>query len=64
MDEVKRTFKPEFLNRVDDIIVFRKLTKEDLLKIVDLEISDVQKRLHDQGIKLKLTEKAKNFLIE
>jgi ATP-dependent Clp protease ATP-binding subunit ClpC len=64
LDEVKRTFKPEFLNRVDDIIVFRKLTKEDLLKIVDLEISEVQKRLHDQGIKLKLTQKAKTFLIE
>lgn len=64
MDEVKKTFKPEFLNRVDDIIVFRKLTKEDLRKIIDIEISEVQKRLHEQNIQLKLNEKAKEFLIE
>lgn len=64
MDEVKKTFKPEFLNRVDDIIVFRRLTKEDLRKIIDIEISEVQKRLHEQNIQLKLNEKAKEFLIE
>jgi len=64
LDEVKKTFKPEFLNRVDDIIVFRKLTKEDLLKIVDLEMDEVQKRLHDKNIVLKLSQGAKNFLIE
>jgi ATP-dependent Clp protease ATP-binding subunit ClpC len=64
LDEVKRTFKPEFLNRVDDVIVFRKLTKEDLRMIVDLEIKDVQKRLHEQDIKLELTEGAKTFLME
>lgn len=64
LDEVKKTFKPEFLNRVDDIIVFRKLTKEDLQKIVDLEIKEVQKRLHDQNIAIKLTQAAKDFLIE
>ena len=64
MDEVKRTFKPEFLNRVDDVIVFRKLTKEDLLQIVDIEINEVQKRLHDRDIKLELGQQAKNFLIE
>ncbi len=64
MDEVKKTFKPEFLNRVDDIIVFRKLTKEDLQKIVDIEIDEVQKRLHDQDITIKLTPAAKDFLIE
>lgn len=64
MDEVKKTFKPEFLNRVDDIIVFRKLTREDLRKIIDIEISEVQKRLHEQDIELKLNEKAKEFLIE
>jgi ATP-dependent Clp protease ATP-binding subunit ClpC len=64
MDEVKRTFKPEFLNRVDDIIVFRKLTKENLEKIVELEIVEVQKRLHEREIKLEISQKAKNFLIE
>jgi len=64
LDEVKKTFKPEFLNRVDDIIVFRKLTKEDLHKIVDLEINEVQKRLQDQNIVIKLNKAAKEFLIE
>jgi len=64
LDEVKRTFKPEFLNRVDDIIVFRSLTKEDLEKIVELEIRDVESRLKDQNIKLELSKDAKDFLIE
>ena len=64
IDEMKRVFKPEFLNRVDDIIVFRKLTKEDLTKIVELEVQEVQKRLQDQNITLKLSKAAKDFLIE
>ena len=64
LDEVKKTFKPEFLNRVDDIIVFRSLTKEDLEKIVELEIKDVETRLKDQNIKLELTKEGKDFLIE
>jgi ATP-dependent Clp protease ATP-binding subunit ClpC len=64
LDEVKKTFKPEFLNRVDDIIVFRSLTKEDLEKIVSLEIKDVESRLHDQNIKIELTKEAKDFLID
>jgi len=64
MDEVKKTFKPEFLNRIDDIIVFRKLTKEDLKKIVELEIDELQKRLHDKKITFDVTQKAKDFLIE
>jgi ATP-dependent Clp protease ATP-binding subunit ClpC len=64
MDEVKRTFKPEFLNRIDDIIVFKSLTKEDLERIVELEIHEVEKRLHEQDIKLELTADVKDFLIE
>jgi ATP-dependent Clp protease ATP-binding subunit ClpC len=64
LDEVKKTFKPEFLNRVDDIIVFRSLTKEDLEHIVELEVRDVESRLKDQGIKLDLTKESKDFLIE
>ncbi|MDD5428500.1 MAG: ATP-dependent Clp protease ATP-binding subunit [Candidatus Omnitrophica bacterium] len=64
LDEVKKTFKPEFINRVDDIIVFRSLTKEDLEKIVELEVRDVESRLKEQGIKIDLTKEAKNFLIE
>jgi len=63
-EAVKKVFKPEFLNRIDDIIVFRSLTKEDLQKIVDLEIKEVIERLKDHDITLNLTPKAKNFLIE
>jgi len=64
LDEVKKTFKPEFLNRVDDTIVFRPLTKEDLEKIIELEIKDVESRLKDQHIMIDLTKEAKDFLIE
>ncbi|MCX5686260.1 MAG: AAA family ATPase, partial [Candidatus Omnitrophica bacterium] len=64
LEEVKKTFKPEFLNRVDDIIVFRSLTKEDLERIVSLEIKDVESRLKDQNIKIELDKSAIDFLIE
>jgi ATP-dependent Clp protease ATP-binding subunit ClpC len=64
LDEVRRTFKPEFLNRIDDINVFRPLTKEDLEKIVEIEVGQVQKRLAEQNITLELTKEAKGFLIE
>ncbi|MBL7084904.1 MAG: ATP-dependent Clp protease ATP-binding subunit [Candidatus Omnitrophica bacterium] len=64
LDEVKRTFKPEFLNRVDDITVFRPLTKQDLYKIVEIEVGEVVKRLAEQEIALELTKKAEEFLIE
>jgi len=64
MEEVKRTFKPEFLNRLDDIIVFRPLVKEDLQRIVDIEVQQVIKRLREQGISLEVSAEAKEFLIE
>ncbi|MDD5746347.1 MAG: ATP-dependent Clp protease ATP-binding subunit [Candidatus Omnitrophica bacterium] len=63
MDEVKKTFKPEFLNRVDDLIVFRPLTKEDLYKIIEIEIHDVTQRLSEQEISVTLDQEAKDFLI-
>ncbi len=63
LEETKRTFKPEFLNRIDDIIVFRPLTREELYKIVDLELSDVRKRLSEQGYFIELTDEAKEFLV-
>jgi len=63
LEEVKRTFKPEFLNRLDDIIVFRPLTKEDLERIVDIEMQFVCERLKEQKITLELTPEAKEFLI-
>jgi ATP-dependent Clp protease ATP-binding subunit ClpC len=64
MDEAKRTFKPEFLNRIDDVIVFRSLTKPDLIEILDLEIKKVMERLKNKNIILSLDEKAKDFLVE
>ncbi len=64
LDEVKRTFKPEFLNRIDDIIVFRPLEKNDLYKIIDIEIAGVQERLSEQKIKIALDQEAKDFLID
>ncbi|MFA5155796.1 MAG: ATP-dependent Clp protease ATP-binding subunit [Candidatus Omnitrophota bacterium] len=64
LEEVKRTFKPEFLNRLDDIIVFRPLVKEDLQKIVEIEINHVALRLKEQGIGLEVSQEAKDFLIE
>jgi ATP-dependent Clp protease ATP-binding subunit ClpC len=64
MEEARRTFKPEFLNRLDDVIVFRSLTKPDLIEILDLEIKKVMERLKNKNIKLTLDEKAKDFLVE
>src|SRR6184192_1386287 len=63
MEEAKKTFRPEFLNRLDDIIVFRSLTKQDLIQILDLEISKVMDRLKARNIILQLDEKAKDFLV-
>jgi ATP-dependent Clp protease ATP-binding subunit ClpC len=62
--ELKRTFRPEFLNRVDDIIIFQPLTEEQLKKIVDLLISEVEKRLADRNIKLELDDEAKAWLLK
>ncbi|MBC7833770.1 MAG: ATP-dependent Clp protease ATP-binding subunit, partial [Phycisphaerales bacterium] len=64
MKEIERFFRPEFINRLDDVVVFRPLTKEDLTTIVDYEASKVAKRLAAQGITLELDQKAKDFLIE
>ncbi|MCX8157848.1 MAG: ATP-dependent Clp protease ATP-binding subunit [Verrucomicrobiae bacterium] len=64
MDEAKRLFRPEFLNRLDDIIVFRSLTKPDLIAILDLEINKVCERLKHRNFTLRLDEKAKDFLVE
>ena len=64
LEEVKRTFKPEFLNRIDDIIVFRSLAKGDLDKIVDIELGYVAERLKEQNISLEVSPEAKQLLIE
>jgi ATP-dependent Clp protease ATP-binding subunit ClpC len=64
LDESKKVFRPEFLNRLDDLIVFRALTKPDLIQILDLEITKVIDRLKTRNIQLHLDEKAKDFLVE
>src|SRR5258707_71648 len=62
--EIEREFKPEFLGRVDDIIVFRHLTRDDLKRIIDIELAKVRERLFERGLKLVLTDAAKEFLID
>ncbi len=62
--EVEKFFRPEFINRLDDTIIFRPLSKDDLYRIIDIEIQKVTKRLVEQGIKLETTLGAHDFLIE
>ena len=62
--EVEHHFRPEFLNRLDDVIVFKALTRDDLKTIVELELAKVFKRLTEHGLKLELSEQAKEFLID
>ena len=64
MDEAKKVFRPEFMNRLDDIIVFRSLTKPDLLEILDLEIAKVMVRLKGKQLQLTLDPAAREFLVE
>jgi ATP-dependent Clp protease ATP-binding subunit ClpB len=62
MEALRNHFRPEFLNRVDEIIIFDRLTEEELTKIVDIQLARVLKRLHQQGLKLTLKESAKHLL--
>ncbi|HVZ65251.1 MAG TPA: ATP-dependent Clp protease ATP-binding subunit [Lacunisphaera sp.] len=64
LDEAKRIFKPEFLNRINDLVVFRPLNRDDLLKIVEIEAGKVVKRLAARKIQLEFTPESKAFLIE
>jgi ATP-dependent Clp protease ATP-binding subunit ClpC len=64
MFEVERHFRPEFLNRIDELIVFNPLTHEDLRRIITIQLADVHKRLEQKSIKLALDEKAIDFLIK
>jgi ATP-dependent Clp protease ATP-binding subunit ClpC len=63
-NELRKAFNPEFLNRIDDIIIFHPLEKSHIEKIVDIQLSDVQKRLKDRNITLTLDASARDFLIE
>ena len=62
--EMEKSFRPEFLGRLDDIIVFRSLNKDDLKKIIDIELGKVRKRMKEKGLALELTDEAKDFIIE
>jgi ATP-dependent Clp protease ATP-binding subunit ClpC len=64
MEEVKKLFSPEFLNRIDEIIVFKKLTKEDMKQIIEILIQEVEERLHEKNMKLELDETSKELLVE
>ena len=61
---LKKAFAPEFLNRIDDVVVFNSLSKEDIFKIIDLELGSLYKRVGELGYKVKLTEEAKEFLTD
>ncbi len=64
MDDLKNHFRPEFLNRLDEIIMFKPLTKENIAGIVDLVIDELNARLKEKELKVELTDKAKDFVIE
>ncbi|WP_343336929.1 Chaperone protein ClpB [Terrisporobacter petrolearius] len=64
MNEMKRRFKPEFLNRVDDIIMFKALDKEEIKEIIDIFIESLANRLRDKDIKIEITDKAKEIIVK
>ena len=64
LDEMKHRFKPEFLNRIDDIIVFKSLGKDSVKNIVSLILEDINKKLKEQFIKIKFTDSALDFIVE
>jgi ATP-dependent Clp protease ATP-binding subunit ClpC len=63
-EQIEKHFRPEFLNRIDDVIVFRHLTQDDLGQVVELELSKVRQRLAERGLSLVLTDEAKQLLIK
>lgn len=64
MNELRKEFKPEFINRIDEIIVFNKLNKENIVNIIDIIVEKLQERLKDKNIKIELTDKFKTYIIE
>ena len=64
LDELKSHFRPEFINRIDEVIVFKPLTKDVIYEILDKIISDIEKRLSMNDIHIKLTDKAKDYLVD
>ena len=64
MDEVKRFFRPEFLNRIDSMLVFRSLARKQMTQIIDLMLMSVSIELVQRGINLEVTEQAKSWIVE
>uniref|UniRef100_A0A7C3UNE8 ATP-dependent Clp protease ATP-binding subunit n=1 Tax=candidate division WOR-3 bacterium TaxID=2052148 RepID=A0A7C3UNE8_UNCW3 len=64
IEEVKKTFNPEFINRVDAVVVFRKLEKDTMKKIVDIHFEEIKERVKDKGYEISLTDEAREFIIE
>jgi ATP-dependent Clp protease ATP-binding subunit ClpB len=63
-DETKKYFRPEFLNRIDEIVVFSPLTEDQIVKIIELSMKDIERRLEERNIALTLTDKAKKFIAD
>jgi ATP-dependent Clp protease ATP-binding subunit ClpB len=61
-EALTQTFPPEFLNRVDDVVIFHRLSKEDLAKIVDLQVAQLAARVRERGLEIELTDKARELL--
>ncbi|MFP4520547.1 MAG: ATP-dependent Clp protease ATP-binding subunit [Fibrobacterota bacterium] len=64
MDEIRKVFNPEFLNRIDETIVFRSLDKEDMMRIIDILLREIEERLSERDVTIKLSENAKKFLVD
>jgi ATP-dependent Clp protease ATP-binding subunit ClpC len=64
MTEVRKTFRPEFINRIDDIIVFHELNEEQLAQVVGLLVKDLQKRLEDRKLTINISDAAKSWLVK
>tara|TARA_B100001057_G_C22237148_1_gene714345 strand:- start:113 stop:565 length:453 start_codon:yes stop_codon:yes gene_type:complete len=62
-DDIKKYFLPEFLNRIDDIVLFNSLTKEDLFKIIDLQLVDLKNNLAERNNSLRISQTAKDYLL-
>lgn len=64
LDELKKTMRPEFLNRIDKVVVFRALTRKDIYRIIDLQIDELNKRLQKKGMAVRLTPATKQYLLD
>lgn len=62
MEAMRATFKPEFINRIDDIVIFRSLAREDIERIIDIQLGLIRKRLQERKLSLELTEAAKGYI--